>query len=111
MFRNLGWVAIGGLGLGIASLSLAYAIGGRDADTFGFADRWSERWKSSCDDSTGQRERRLAWDGGDSVELSLPGTVRWRAGEGSEIVVRGTSGAVAHVQVHGHRLVLACRGP
>src|SRR5262245_66593915 len=96
MIRNLGWIAIGGLGIGIASLSLAYAIGSRDIDTFGFA----ERWKSSCGDSTGPRERRLAWDGGDSVELALPGTVRWRAGEGSEVVVRGAPGAVAHVQVH-----------
>ena len=28
--RTLGLIAIGGLGIGIASLSLAYALGGRD---------------------------------------------------------------------------------
>jgi hypothetical protein len=106
MIRNLGWIAVGGLGIGIASLSLAYAIGGRDVDTFGFA----ERWTSNCGDSTGSRERRLAWDGGDSVELSLPGTVRLRAGEGNEMVVRGAPGPVDHVRVHGSRLTLSCRG-
>ncbi len=106
MIRNLGWIAIGGLGIGIASLSLAYAIGGRDVDAFGLADTWG----SSCGDSSGPRERRLAWDGGDSVELSLPGTVRWRAGDGDELVVRGAPGLVANVQVHGSRLVLGCRG-
>ncbi|MBI2739133.1 MAG: DUF2807 domain-containing protein [Rhodospirillales bacterium] len=106
MIRNLGLIAIGGLGIGIASLSLAYAIGGRPHDAFGFADGWG----SSCGDSTGPSERRLAWDGGDSVELSLPGTVHWRAGEGSELIVRGAPGLVGHVQVHGSRLVIDCRG-
>ena len=109
MIRNLGWIAIGSLGIGIASLSFAYAIGGHDVETFGFAERWGVGG-SSCGDSAGPTERRLAWDGGDSVELSLPGTVRWRAGEGDEIVVRGAPGPVAHVQVHGNRLVLDCRG-
>jgi hypothetical protein len=109
MIRNLGWIAIGGLGIGIASLSLAYAIGGRDVDVLGF-DEPLGFGRSSCGHSTGPRERRLAWDGGDSVELSLPGTVRWRAGESNEIVVRGAPSLVAHVQVHGSRLVLGCRG-
>ena len=77
--RTLSLIAVGGLGVGIASLSLAYAIGGRDLDAFGIA----ERWASSCGDSAGPRERSLTWDGGDTVELSLPGTVRWRAGEPS----------------------------
>jgi hypothetical protein len=105
--RTLGWIAIGGLGIGIASLSLAFAIGGgRDLDAFGIADRWG----SSCGNGTGPGERRLAWNGGDSVELTLPGTVRWRGGEGSELIVRGAPGAVAHVELRGNRIVLTCHG-
>jgi Putative auto-transporter adhesin, head GIN domain len=104
--RTLSLIAIGGLGVGIASLSLAYAIGGRDLDAFGIA----ERWASSCGDSTGPRERSLAWEGGDSVELTLPGTVHWRAGEGNELIVRGAPGVAAHVELHGSRIVLTCRG-
>jgi hypothetical protein len=104
--RTLGWVAIGGLGIGIASLSLAYTIGGRNLDPLGLVDGWG----SACGNGTGPSERRLAWDGGNSVELTLPGTVRWRAGEGSELIVRGAPGAVAHVELRGNRIVLACRG-
>lgn len=104
--RTLSLIAVGGLGVGIASLSLAYAIGGRDLDALGFASRWA----SSCGDSSGPRERRLAWDGGDSVELSLPGTVRWRAGEGNDVIVRGAPGVADHVELHGNRLVLSCHG-
>src|SRR5262249_35557873 len=104
--RTLSLIAIGGIGVGIASLSLAYAIGGRDLDAFGIA----ERWASTCGDSSGPRERSLAWDGGDSVELSLPGTVHWRAGEGNEPIVRGAPGVANHVDLHGSRIVLTCRG-
>jgi hypothetical protein len=108
--RTLSWIAIGGLGIGIASLSLAYAVGGRDLGLLGFVDGWGWGWGSACGNGAGPGERRLAWDGGDSVELTLPGTVRWRAGEGSELIVRGAPGAVAHVELHGNRIMLACRG-
>jgi hypothetical protein len=104
--RTLSLIAIGGIGVGIASLSLAYAIGGRDLDAFGFA----ERWASGCGDSAGPRERSLAWDGGDTVELSLPGTVHWRAGDGNQLIVRGAPGVANHVELHGSRIVLTCRG-
>ena len=30
MYRILGWIAVGGLGVGVVSLSLAWTIGGRD---------------------------------------------------------------------------------
>src|SRR5262249_35271517 len=70
----------------------------------------AERWASTCGDSAGPRERSLPWDGGDSVELSLPGTVHWRAGEGNELVVRGAPGVAKHVELHGNRIVLTCRG-
>lgn len=105
--RTLGLIGFGGLGIGIASLSLAFALGGgRDLDTFGITDGWD----SACGNGTGPSERRLAWDGGNSVELTLPGTVRWRGGEGGEIIVRGAPGVVARVELRGDRIVLACRG-
>jgi hypothetical protein len=106
--RTLGWIAIGGLGTGIASLSLAYALGGRDLHRlpFDFASG------ASCGEVAkgSPSVRRLAWDNGDAIELSLPGTVTFRGGQGSEIVVRGSPDLVAHVEVRGSRLVLDCHG-
>ena len=71
--RTLGWIAIGGLGIGIASLSLAYALGGRDLHRLPF-DLASS---ASCGEVAkgSPSVRRLAWDNGDAIELSLPGTV------------------------------------
>ena len=77
--RTLGLIAIGGLGIGIASLSLAYALGGRDLHRLPF------ELASSCGDGAkgGPSVRHLAWDNGDAIELSLPGTVYlpWRPGQ------------------------------
>ena len=65
--RTLGWIAIGGLGIGIASLSLAYALGGRDLH------RLPLELASSCGDPKGGPSvRQLAWGNGDTIELSLP---------------------------------------
>jgi len=106
--RTLGWIAIGGLGIGVASLSLAYALGGRDLHRlpFDFASI------ASCGEVAkgSPSVRRLAWDNGDTIELSLPGTVYFRGGQGSEVVVRGSPDLVAHVELRGSRLTLDCRG-
>ena len=37
MVKTLGWIAVGGLSIGFASLALAYVIGGHDLD--GMLDR------------------------------------------------------------------------
>jgi hypothetical protein len=107
--RTLGWIAIGGLGIGVGSLSLAYALGGRDLHRlpFDFAST------VSCGEGAkagGPSVRHLAWDNGDTIELSLPGTVTFRGGQGSEVVVRGSPDLVANVEVRGSRLTLDCRG-
>ena len=53
-------------------------------------------------------ERHLAWTG-DAIDIALPATVRYRVGEGSDIVVRGAPDAIAHVEVRGGHLTLNCR--
>jgi len=105
---TLGWIAIGGLGLGAACLSLAYALGGRSFDDL----RLGFLLGPAChgDGKAKQREARLAWDDGDAVELALPATVYWRGGEGSDVIVRGLPDLVAHVEVRGGRITLNCRG-
>src|SRR5882672_1555006 len=110
MAKTLGWIAAGGLSVGFVSFALAYVLAGRDLDAL--LDR-SSFLAHSCGDSSGkgdtkQRERRLAWAGDDTVEISLPATVRYRGGEGSDVIVRGSPDVIAHVEVRRGRITLDC---
>ena len=110
MAKTLGWIAVGGLSVGFVSLALAYVLAGRDIDAL--LDRGSFL-AHSCGDSSGkvdakQTERRLAWEGEDTVEISLPASVRYRGGEGSEVIVRGSPDVIAHVEVRHGRITLDC---
>jgi Putative auto-transporter adhesin, head GIN domain len=110
MAKTLGWIAVGGLSVGFVSLALAYVLGGRDLDSF--LDRGIFLAKS-CGASDGkadakQPERRLAWEGDDTVEIALPATVRYRGGEGSDVIVRGPPNVIAHVEVRHGRITLDC---
>src|SRR5260370_38128368 len=104
MAKTLGWIAVGGLSVGFVSLALAYVLGGRNLDAL--LDR-SIFLAKSCGDSSGkadakQTERRLAWEGNDTVEISLPASVRYRGGEGIEVIRRGSPDVIAQCEVrHG----------
>ena len=110
MARTLAWIAAGGIGAGVVFLSLAYATGGRDFDRL--LDRAFHA--RSCGNEGGdkggkaQAERRLAWTGGDAIDIAVPSITRYRGGDGNEIVVRGPAGAIANVEVNGSRISLNC---
>ena len=110
MARTLGLIAAGGLGAGVICLSLAYVLGGRDLDRF--LDR-SAFLAHSCSDGgakadANRSERRLTWQGNDTVNIALPATVRYRGGEGSDVVVRGSPDVIAHVEVRHGKITLDC---
>lgn len=96
--------AVIGLGVGVVSLSLAWALGGRDDIRRVIAD---ERfgWRS-CDDTVAVSgpERRLPWTGGDKIEVTTPVPLRLIASDGGDVVLRGTPTAVAHLQMRGGKL-------
>jgi hypothetical protein len=102
----LGRIAFFGLGIGFVSLALAYALGGRESyrvfDHGVFAAH-------ACGEGTGSSERRLAWSGGDTIDISVPARVRFRGGEGNEILLRGSPDVIGHVELHGSHLFLDCR--
>lgn len=105
MTRTLGWIAAIGLGVGAVSLTIAYALGGHDLERLihrGVADAHSSDPGTVSADGTS--ERHFAWDG-DTIEIALGTTVRFKGGEGSDIVVRGSPNAVSRVEVRGNRLV------
>lgn len=108
MPRILGWIAVVGIGVGFASLSLAWTIGGRDL-TGVLADINPDL--RSCEDSkvAGGPERRLRWTGDDTVEVVTAASLRLIAGTGSEVIVRGAPQAIAHLQLRGGRLSADCR--
>jgi hypothetical protein len=102
----LGRIAIFGLGVGVVSLALAYALGGRDA--YRLFDRGMFA-AHGCSDGKGLGERRLVWTGGDSIDIALPARVRLRGGEGNDILVRGAPDVVDRIELRGSRLLLDCR--
>jgi hypothetical protein len=110
MSRLLGWVATIGLSVGVTSLGVAYALGGRDLGHL--LGRNMDSWRAckGSGDSHGTAERHLGWTGGDAVEISLPAMVRLSAGDGGDIVVRGSSDLIDHVEIDGRRIKLDCRG-
>ena len=105
--RTLGWIAIGGIGLGAASLSLAFALGGPKLEDHLLDLTLGSRCNGDGTHATAnQGERHLAWQDGDEIDLVLPGTVRFRGGEGSDIIVRGAPELLAHVEARRGRLDL-----
>ena len=104
MPRPLALVAIAGLGVGVVCLSLAWAIGGHDLRTMIAEDRFG--WRSCDDDAVAVAgpERRLTWTGGDTIEVLTPVPLRLVAGDGSDVVMRGTPDAIAHLRLRGGRL-------
>lgn len=105
MNRTLGLVAIAGLSIGVVCLSLAWAIGGRDLRTMIAEERFG--WRS-CDDAaavaTAGPDRRLTWTGGDTIEILTPVPLRLVAGDGGDVVMRGTPDAIAHLKLRGGKL-------
>lgn len=106
MVRPLAWTAIGGLGVGIACLSLAYASG--DNTLRRIADLGFSSAGTCNGNGATASERRLKWDGGDSVDVAGFAVVHYRGGEGDEVIVRGAPEAVANVTVQGGRIAINC---
>lgn len=110
MSRILGWIATVGLSVGVISLGIAYALGGRDLghlhDFHGiFA---AQACGQGADHQGGMSERHLRWSGGDAIDIALPAIVHFNGGDGSDVVVKGSPDLVANVEVEGHALRLKC---
>lgn len=104
MTRKLAWIAAGGLCIGIACLVLAFFAGGRGG---GFVPALTGQPCDMHADSA-ITERHLEWPGGNTVEIAVPAMVRYRAGAGSDVVVRGPAHFLERVTMRGHAIVLAC---
>src|SRR5712672_1597171 len=99
MARTLAWIAAIGLGVGVVSTSLAWAIGGRDLKRL-IHD--SHLGLQACEDTkvtAVASERRLPWNGSDTIDVALPAPLRLIAVDGGEVVVRGEPSVIAHIEL------------
>jgi hypothetical protein len=112
MIRKLGWLALGGFGVGIVAFGLAAHLGADELPSWRLGEIWSS---AACRDEHGKSdatatERHWPWDGGDTVEIAAPATVRYRGGSGDEVIARGSPDVIAHLRVRHGKIDLPCRG-
>ncbi len=55
-------------------------------------------------------EGHWAWDGGDTVDIAVPGTVHYRGGSGDEVIARGSREAIAHIRVRNGKITQSWSG-
>lgn len=115
MIKKLGWIAVGGIAVGIASLAGAYAAGGKDTWTWRGMHHWGSFMDAKCGKNivsaeNPETERRFAWNGGDEVSLAIPATIHYRVGEGDEVIVRAPADILEHVIVAESAIGLKCHG-
>jgi hypothetical protein len=105
----LGKVAFVGIGVGVASLALAWTIGGRDLRHSIADNDFSWRSCSAGTVAAAGPERRLPWSGDDSISLALSVPVHLLPGTGNDVVLRGAPETIAHLEFKGGRLRADCR--
>jgi hypothetical protein len=127
--KHIGWIAVGGLAVGIVASALAGVVGdnGNDQSARHWARQfrhfpWNPRgWNEmtfsddeDCFDGTTPEaktsERHIPWDDGDALTIALPANVHYRGGEGTELIVRGEPEAVARVHVGAGKITASCGG-
>jgi hypothetical protein len=108
MVRPLAWTAIGGLSVGVLCLSVAYATSGSPLRRM--VDLGLSSVGSCNSNGATASERRLKWEGDDTVDIAGSATVHYRGGEGDEVIVRGAPDVVASVEVRGGRITVDCHG-
>ncbi len=112
--KNLGWIALGGFAVGFVAFGGAFAAGGKDMWSLDNLPNWKfgYGWQDRCGkiDASERSERRLAWTGGETVGIAIPGNVRYKVGEGEEVVVRGPQNFLDHVVIEGDSIKLDCGG-
>ena len=104
MTRRLAVVAISGLGISALCLSAVTAMGADDL--LSFPGGMFDRCEPVAD--TGADMRSFTWDGGDSVEISVPATVRYQPGMGDMVIARGVPSVLAHLRVRDGNIEFDC---
>ncbi|MCP5412125.1 MAG: DUF2807 domain-containing protein [Alphaproteobacteria bacterium] len=109
MARTLAVVAFTGLAVAVVSLGAAGAIGKHEFDDGGF-DFSIFDGRPACGTADGAGGvREIDWGGADYVDLSVPATVHFHAGDGDRLIVRGEPQTIAHLRVRNGHIEMNCR--
>ena len=110
MRKQLGLIAFGGICVGIASFAVVAAT--QAGDLLDVLENLNSNHPACEPQNPGgvvASERRWNWDGADKVDIAIPASVRYRGGEGEEVIARGDPALLAHVTVHDGRISIDCR--
>jgi hypothetical protein len=107
MANKLAVVAASGLVVGAICIASAAMIAGPDLANFD----WNNWDGEACDITLANRSgtRTLDWNAGDDIAINLPANVRYRRGQGEQIVIEGDTALLPHVQIDDNDLVMDCR--
>jgi hypothetical protein len=109
MVNKFAVVGISGLAIGIACLSASALIGGKALRDTGFDFTELGRPRCSFSESGKPGSRNIEWNGGNRAGVEIPATVHYRHGSGDQLVVKGDSEIISHVQVVDGNVKLDCR--
>jgi hypothetical protein len=111
MLKKLLIVAASGALLALATLSLAWVVGGKDFRD-GFSD--GEGWSWTIDDGEEykgpKKTRDFVFDGAQVVTISIPVDLRFTRGDESKMVVEGPAEAIDRLEWKDGRLTLPGEG-
>jgi hypothetical protein len=107
-------VALGALAVSAACFTVRAALPHEDSDLslpfLGTLNVGSDKPLCHGDRRDSQIVTRdFAWDGGDSVRISIPGTIRYRPGTGERVSMRARAWVLDHVRVENGRIGFDCR--
>ena len=109
MRKYLGSIAIGGLFIAVVFLGGAWLLEGRN----GWRDfmlSMSEWRLPRCEALSGRAGiRNIAWNGGESVGVAIPTTLRYAPGTGDQVRIAGDASLIPHVYIDENDIKLNCR--
>jgi hypothetical protein len=111
MSKKLAIVAVSGIVIGAVLLGTAALVGGQELRrrNFDFGDLFSDR--ESCGVTLAHRRgsRNLDWSDGDSIGIRLPADVRYRRGQGEQVVIEGDQALLPLIEIDNGNIRLNCR--
>lgn len=109
MRKHLGLIAIGGLFIAAIFLGGAWLLEGRGGWR-DFAHSVSEWRLPRCEALSGRTAiRTIAWNGGESVGVGIPATLRYAPGTGDQVSIAGDASLISHVMIDENDFKLDCR--
>jgi hypothetical protein len=111
MSKKLAIVAISGIVIGAVLLGTAALVGGQELrrQNFDFGDLFNDRDRCGVTLANRRGSRSLDWNHGDSIGIRVPSDVRYRRGQGEQVVIEGDEALLALIEIDNNRIQLNCR--